>query len=93
MVLVACSGAVGQDTEFMLELGADILKYRGVQEERGVFKRVYDRCECGAKGRCDRVRCCDCCCAFVGSQDGCRSRWQIPPPFMDQFHLSRSIRA
>ena len=44
----------GRDTELVLELGADILKYSGVQEERRVLKRVCDRYECGAKGRCKR---------------------------------------
>ena len=54
MVLVACAVGAGRDTELVLELGADILKYSGVQEERRVLNRVCDRYECGAKGRCKR---------------------------------------
>lgn len=51
MVLAACV-VLERDAEVVLELGADISKYSEVQEERRMLKRVFDKCECGVKGRC-----------------------------------------
>ena len=53
MVLASCV-VLGRDAKLVVELGADISKYSRVQEERRVLKRVFDRCECVAKGRCER---------------------------------------
>ena len=52
--LVACAIVTGWDVEFVLKLGAAIIKYGVVQEEKTMLKRVCDRCECNVKGRCER---------------------------------------